>query len=722
LGKLAAMALLSRPLTIIIPLVLLSALAGALVGAQLFARPLPWWSDAGEWLAYAHGVQGELALLEGNVALASSLLGPLWGISPWQYPPLFFLLLMAASLPLGNELLALKALAVALYCLQPAAIFVFVGRITSRGAALISSAAAALAPITTEMLGWGGYPNLLGFVLLPPTLACCLRYCSDGGRQNLLAAAACGVLVILAHHLTSLVLMGTALLAALLSFAARRHRWLVGGEVPRAAPRRALVIAGLYASAFALYRALTWPPQFIFSNQAAAYWLSPDVVALVGYIFKEALPIALTSASLFAALGCGRKVLSPMASLWLLSWGLAPLLIIQGQYAGIYVDYRRIFLFVVQPIYAALPIPLAWGIRKLRGSSFMASRRPRGGLPALLLIALSLSSSLSLLFSGLASLPSTLAWYSANDPYGSGEKLQALEWIRANTSTGSVFVADELMGRWIQGYGMRRVYIYDQPEFLFLQGQAQRSRIAESVLLSSFTLRGCAWTAFLQEPLGLLASLNWHAKPVPLIFIPPRALVAYQAFTNGTVRALDAPALRAATTYSYNASEDPSDPAVLLYSFDLRPESGRLVNVTLLAEFPSANSVSAGEAPSSLSIDTRFGRVYLSSSGLLIRLDSGKAVYAFPAQNGEVRGLFRVSFQSPFRGERCDISATRTQDLLLMYNITYVVIPRTGPVDGPLETLPFFDHLLLSPFFRVAYVNAKVIVLRYCCEAAGAWA
>ncbi|MER3601797.1 MAG: hypothetical protein C4339_03660 [Nitrososphaerota archaeon] len=40
----------------------LGALAFCLIWLQLGPRALPWWSDAGEWLAYAHGLQDSLLM------------------------------------------------------------------------------------------------------------------------------------------------------------------------------------------------------------------------------------------------------------------------------------------------------------------------------------------------------------------------------------------------------------------------------------------------------------------------------------------------------------------------------------------------------------------------------------------------------------------------------------------------------------------------------------
>ena len=87
------------------------------------------------------------------------------GISPWQYPPLFFLLLSGFSFVIHDEVLALKLVAALLYAAQPLSIYAFARR-AGKLSGLVAAFASSVARLSTEMLGWGGYPNLLGFALL----------------------------------------------------------------------------------------------------------------------------------------------------------------------------------------------------------------------------------------------------------------------------------------------------------------------------------------------------------------------------------------------------------------------------------------------------------------------------------------------------------------------------------------------------------------------------
>ena len=123
-------------------------------------------------------------------------------------------------------------------------------------------------------------------------------------------------------------------------------------------------------------------------------------------------------------------------------------------------------------------------------------------LPAIFLILISLSFITIEVNRGLSHPALVNDWYTHADIYGDEEKLEALEWIKNNTPSNSVFVAEEHFARWLEGYASRRVLMYTPPQYLFIEGEVERSIAAQSILESRFELRNGLVRISDQDPYG----------------------------------------------------------------------------------------------------------------------------------------------------------------------------------------------------------------------------
>ncbi|MEM3833349.1 MAG: hypothetical protein QW128_07160 [Thermoprotei archaeon] len=79
--------------------------------------------------------------------------------------------------------------------------------------------------------------------------------------------------------------------------------------------------------------------------------------------------------------------------------------------------------------------------------------------------------------------------YLSDYAYGVNEKLDALNWIRYNTEPNSTFVADEFIGRWIEGYADRRVLMTLSPYQIFIVGEYERYEASKLVMDGNIELR-----------------------------------------------------------------------------------------------------------------------------------------------------------------------------------------------------------------------------------------
>lgn len=725
-------------------LVILFVISFSFAGYYLLPRALPWWTDTGEWVMYAHGDWGSILSAFGLASPSARevLLGPMLNINPWQYPPLFSLLQIGFASFLG-DIMAMKFLGVLLFAAQPIPIFLLAKKITKQTApAFFAGLAQSLSPIQAEMLGWGGYPNLLGLFLMEMAFLFALDWVEKDRSRYFAAAAASGSLAVLAHQLTSGILFGVSALWLVFTVLVNRypkHNLHAGKVDPIFSWRKLVSLMAVWGVVFVAYRLAIWPSQYITGNSAALYSLTVNLGTVVPYVFKGMIPMILIPVIIGAGLLELRKWFDIRYLMLIDAWSIFPLAATQGYLLGVYLDYNRILFFVVQPLYLLIALPLAVALTMKAptfGTRYMANlidyftglKINPVKMGALFLAFLTVTSSLSLFQLGWNTVGNVNTWYNGPiDPYGSQPKLAALNWIRSSTPVNSTFVADEQIGRWIEGYGERPVYLYDQPQFLFLQGERARSLVAADILFANSIVQDCYARVYDQAPYG-------SATPSVGVWLDGEfadVLSVDGVASTVSVSGANVPVFNGSlaqggsTTYGgdgFSASyamglvrvnEGVSlDGNVLDANYTV---SGPGVSgLTLLLSTDASGDVTGVQVAGGVaSVGTGSGVVQVESDGNATLFGGGGVAFSFRGDGSRVSASLKMTFSTPQSpGGGCGTQVTSRSSLMSQNGIEYVVVPRVQTAEPGLQTLPQYEHLLLDPALLVAYSNENVIILQ----------
>lgn len=437
----------------------------------MLGDPFPPFNDPGIWLKLAHA-------LEGNAY-------PMWAETTYQYPPLMPAILGLVSYIAGNELVAEKIVGAALIALIPLSSYPLAKAVTGNAwLGVVGAWLVAFAPIFQEMFGWGGYPDALGIVFLSLAMGYAVIAYYNPTRLNLALTAAFSFLTPLAHHLTFIMFAGGFGLATLFLFffVTRERKKLY-------APIFALAAGG---AGFALWRILAGPFQYQLYN-GASLAIRPLDLSAIQFTFKS--PFVLTALVVLAAVGGfwlyrNKKYFE---LLLLVSVAVIPYIAAQSYLVGIALDFRRYPAFSAIPLSILAACSLAW----LRGGdakpTFRVARekgvRLEGSLsiPHAFIALAFIFLFVGTVYTGVRTEGAVFAYYHAETDYTyqGTSRLQAINWLKANTSSNAVIVADETMGRWTEGYGDRRVLLDLEPYQSFITGEVPRAIAADLILSAS---------------------------------------------------------------------------------------------------------------------------------------------------------------------------------------------------------------------------------------------
>lgn len=339
----------------------LAVLSGSLTLGVMLRYTHPSGGDPGQWLSMAN-----LYLGTGRA-----------DFSPYQYPPMLFLLLSSLIAITGDAITAqFSALFILCAGLVLACYFGY-GRATGdRKGALVFAALATISQPIFEMLSWGGYPNLISFSFFVPACAYLVVAARPDARRRDFAVLGLLVgLTLLSHPLSSflLVLCGATFLVLGLR-GGLGLRWL-----GRAAPVAGPIVAVLYLPY--LYLFLTMPsagPTYITGEETYALGtaLNPIVPPVVRPFFPWGLPVTIvilvgfSAAALFALRGLTPSRDLPAWLAWLLPGDatraranvflfvgaiVPPLLLpVVMRSLEMYTDFARLVYFVTFPLAAGV--------------------------------------------------------------------------------------------------------------------------------------------------------------------------------------------------------------------------------------------------------------------------------------------------------------------------------------------------------------------------------
>ena len=697
-------------------------------------RALPWWTDGGMWLKYAYG------LLSNDT--------PFWGEPPTIYPPFFTVLLALTLLLLNDPALSIKILAALVFSLRPvvayySSLMIFRSRIT----ALATALSFIFLPIHVEMLGWGGYPNLLAISLIMLSISLLVEWLrGEISKPKMAALLFISSLIAITHNLSLLVFLTSLTLLALGALVLRRKRE-AAKCVMAALP--AVLTYGLYAVATG------WYQYYVMNNEAAYYRLAPNLSSgMLSWIFKNnnviliMLCLFMVSTILYAVYRKRFRIETGVLSAWLIS----PLLLVNLHNIGLAIDYNRVFYFFVDP-YIFLSIGLVAsllggvaGVHNLSIDQFgnwfaeIVKAGLNGGkyarqLVSIIVVFIVLAVSIGLVFTGYSTFISIENWYNFRDKYGDREKLEAVNWIRENTPPDAVVVADEEIGRWIEGIAHRKVLMNSHPMFLFLQGEAERTYVARAVLLSAITLKSPGCVIYVpsdpREEVSIRVSLFLMGAYVNVLFIntsETHIKITTIDKQHETIYLSDANEYeinqldnRIVVTYIFDhvkleqVLETEENGKTCSIYFHLRPTNPRVKSLELVVGldiWPELKSWEVWSEPvRTLKLVTSEGEFYVASN----------ASHAFPFHFKESDAI--SGYISVWSRYHCNMSEKssiiKVDDLLSRLGPFYVVVPRLQnphlTKSIPLEpvTKDEYMHLLRSNLYELVYQNNKVIVLKY---------
>ena len=703
-------------LSVLIPLIY--------VWLYLGDRATPWWSDTGEWLKYANAIQADLATRLGiHNQNNSAMLYPMWDQGVWQYPPLFFLLLIPFKISLG-PILALKLLGSILYSLQPIPMYFLAKKITRNELAGIAAAFASLTPLYSEMLGWGGYPNLLGLILLGFAFHTILNTKDKWSKRNISLLAILSILIPLEHHLTFGIYIGVTLMWILLLLIKRTNL--------KTSLKPITFSLVLSTTTFILYRLiLAYPSQYILFNEAAYYSLRLDLLVTIPWLFKSAIPVTFTLLTLLLIFTRARKNVDYLHSSMLLSWTLFPLIATFGFLLNIAIDYNRIAFFMIQPVAVIITLPLMAinpnkntksssndtfsGISEILKKAFSKDSRT---LSKVFVVTIVFLTAISIAVTGLETVSNVASWVPTKDPYGDQEKLAALNWITQNTRSGSIFVADELMGRWIEGYTMRRVFMYMEPKFMYIEGQLDRYYIATSILEANYEIRNGYVRVQDQNPYSPsfcpIVSIWAEGEYKEVLAVNDTGLTDKNIVSDDVASTLKVKGDTATIQTSYNNDKIAINKTIevntgskLTIKYFL--EDSNLKDATVDIEMSQKRDVNLIEITAGqVKINTDIGNILIhtNTATILNSQDDHKLMLPYDlTQNGTI--AIEIEAEKPAKNSLNALVATSAGQVINVNKISYIVIPRTP--GSQIETRPEYQYLLKA--YKTAYTNNKVIIL-----------
>lgn len=428
--------------------------------------PAPPGADYGNYLTNLHALYGQ-DVTGGGV----------------QYP-MVFMLYLSANVALFGELGAFQFSGPILAALITLPGYFFLRRFVDRPYALLGTALLVFSEGISEMIGWGGNPNLLGILFGTSFLAFMHIFITSGRRRDL-AASACSLALLAGSHQVSLVFFAVAAMLMLLSY----------GIV---AKDRRGVMRGFATMGVGLVLALPFAPFYWTASQlgAGALLFRPpapsvgDIAYITQWLFRESLWIWIPVAFL-AALGYAQMVRRDSLGF---SMGFAlvaspPLLAV----TLMAVDPVRPFYFVYLGI---VPGAMAYAQRAMR-----AKRPPsapvklwarRTSFATLIVVAVALF----LVTTAFTRMDEAANWYYVARP----DVLGGLQWIRQNVPR-SVTVATNgpmkygaeasvgcMWGWWIEGYAERDSLCTANPRSLAWDSQVRAALDADRAFAGNLSM------------------------------------------------------------------------------------------------------------------------------------------------------------------------------------------------------------------------------------------
>jgi hypothetical protein len=411
-------------------------------------------------------------------ALVAGVGYPMWDEGLWQYPPLSLVFLGLFAKVFGG-LLGLKIFGALVLAALPASFFVLVRKMFGSSVGVAAAAFIAITPICYEMWGYGMYPNLFGFSILFLTLFTIIKFMEQRNRKWGIIAIGMSVVLMFSHHLISIIFVTTMLLWTLLCLTTKQRV-------------RELALVGLAALVtFGLYRTIV-SPQFTIFNPSALFVLSVDYDRFL-WVFKHLSIFIVTGLCVVYTFYRSYKD-KPAYSLMLISLLVTSFALTYGlPLIRIVVDQARFLIFSL-PVFI---IGVAYLIREIKPSARIKSL----AIIIVVVALFSVSGYIGLRTSWEINRFTRCSSTEITAAQCDGDTVEMIDWVKANTDEKDVFVAEQYLSKPIMGLGERRALEAINPAYLFMEGEIERSLVADSLLNANYEINHTSFRIRDQFPL-----------------------------------------------------------------------------------------------------------------------------------------------------------------------------------------------------------------------------
>jgi len=701
-----------------------SIISTSVIASYWATRYFPWWTDGGNWLKHVNAFLGDTY--------------PMWEEGTYQYPPIFFALTGIVAKLTGDVIVSLKFVALASFFFFPIAMYFLSKKMF--GSPLTGIAVAwltAFFPLFLEYMGWGGYPNILAYAFLSLAFYFMIRYIEEKKLVSvtLILAAISITTVVLTHHLTSLILLGALVFWFLLSIVFK------GFE-----RKHVITLLAITFSVLLAYRLVcAWPSDFSFYNIAAYYRLRASVN--FHFLFKDFIVLALFMiAFALSVLAMFYTKISGYKTRLITAWVITPIVATQGYLLNVSLDYNRIFFFVFQPlILLASASVLLVNPRELigffktipRSFTWVRKRSHVVGLVSILVIGLLTSLCVSI---GVATVRNINSWYSFLDPYGDCDKFRAVDWLTKNSNPLDIIVAEEPIGRWIEGYCKRRVLLHTPPWFLFMKGEVEREHVARSLLTSQFGIKSMDVWVLEQSPYGCMSpviAFNYLGDYINTLYLSTEH--SYLSFTesnqtkivtlgsSGEIKWVSRLNPEPTLIITHEASSVKVNEKISLdreqnirIGFDVTKleDTVKVESITLNFNFTREVAVYDyhNENPFTLCVLTEAGELKVTCDRPYMIADLSLYHFTITFQN-QTSFTLKISLDK-LEGSISDVETYTWKEIADTYSVRYVVLPKfslknVDSIENNRSVPSEYYHLLNSTALTVAYENKRVIILEY---------
>lgn len=422
---------------------------------QFSENAAPPGSDGGQWLAFSHQM----------------FLGEQIKAGFENYPPVvpFLLRLTSSIIP---PLLALKFIGILASVAIAVPVYLLLRTAVKPRLSAVLAVATPIAPYHSEVLIFGGYPQLTGTVFLVLTAHLALKGLESGQRRWFVGAAGSTAATVGSNALTALemlIVAGAVLLIWSL------NSWRQGLPILIRELRAATVWWIAPAIAISLLFVPTYLGYFSWAGPTAANPLSLTFFQLFDWLesawqWEFLLWVSVAALSMTAVIRAGvvRRLLVTNASLALAISGLVTFVALRELRS---LHIIEISLVLSVGVLVSTPALIPW--RRLSKPLWVAFGA---------VIALSVTFGVG----AVGARRSTIAydWYQVVN----ASVLSSLEWLRANRTSNAKVVATgaphgQLYGWWIEGYAHLPTYVAGDPSLFFTAEERAQVALARRLLM-----------------------------------------------------------------------------------------------------------------------------------------------------------------------------------------------------------------------------------------------